>query len=254
MTGGSSGIGRAVVTTLLAEGCAVMTCGLQQDKLTRLEADLDLPARLATQVCDVRDATAVRRLAQTAADRFGGVDGVVCNAGRGRSGGVLEAPDDAWRDDYELKVLGMLHTVRACLPALRGSDQPRVVVIGSATASRPHPQMAAVSASRAALLNVAALLAAELAPVGVLVNTVNVGVVATDRTRERWATAGSPPYPEWAAAEAARRGIALGRLAAPQEVADVVVFLLSRLASYLTGSVVEVTGGYGLPRTEGTAG
>jgi NAD(P)-dependent dehydrogenase (short-subunit alcohol dehydrogenase family) len=166
VTGGSSGIGRAIVTTLLAEGAAVTTCGLQQDKLATLEADLDVPGRLLTQVCDVRDANAVRRLAQTAADRFGGVDGVVCNAGRGHSGGVLDATDDAWRDDYEVKVLGMLHTVRACLPALRRSDQPRVVVIGGATASRPHPQMAAVSASRAALLNVAALLAAASRSVG----------------------------------------------------------------------------------------
>ncbi len=253
MTGGSSGIGRAIVTTLLAEGSDVTTCGLRQDKLARLEADLGAAGRLVTQVCDVRDANAVRRLAQTATDRFGGIDGVVCNAGRGRSGGVLDAPDDVWRDDYEAKVLGMLHTVRAALPALRRSEHPRVVVIGSATASRPHPELAAVSASRAALLNVAALLAAELAPAGVLVNTVSVGVVATDRVRERWAAAGSPPYPEWSAAEAARRGIALGRLAAPQEVADVVVFLLSRPASYLTGSVVDVAGGYGLPLTGGSA-
>jgi NAD(P)-dependent dehydrogenase (short-subunit alcohol dehydrogenase family) len=246
VTGGSSGIGRAVVRTLLDEGAFVAACGLRAEKLRDLEREVGAPDRLLAMVCDVRDRAQVDRLAAAAAERFGGVDGVVCNAGRGVAGDVLNSPDESWLSDYEMKIFGALNPVRSCRTLLRRSSQPRIVLIGGVTGTDPHPRMAAVSASRAALNNVGSLLASELASERILVNLVSVGIASTDRARERWASEGSESWESWARQEAVERGVALERLAEPQEVADVVVFLLSARCSYMTGSVVDVSGGYGL--------
>lgn len=246
VTGGSSGIGQAVVRTLLDEGALVATCGLRPEKLRALEEEVDTPERLLAMPCDVRDQGQVSRLASMAAERFGGLDGLVCNAGRGTSGNVLSSPDDSWRSDFEMKLLGALNPVRSCRSLLGRSPQPRIVLISGATATQPHPQMAPVSASRAALNNVGALLASELARERILVNIVSVGIVNTERARARWSAEGSPPWESWAREEAIQRGVAAERLAEPQEIADVVVFLLSARASYMTGAVVDVSGGYGL--------
>jgi NAD(P)-dependent dehydrogenase (short-subunit alcohol dehydrogenase family) len=248
VTGGSRGIGRAVVALLLDEGASVATCARGAAGLDELAAALH-PShreRLITHPADVCDPGAVRAAVATAERRLGRLDGLVVNAGAGSTGGVLETPYERWVDQYEVKVGAALHTVAAAVDLLKGSDSARIVIVNGITARAPEPAMAAVSAARAALLNLSRSLAVELAPDSILVNAVNVGVISTDRQRARHA-ASTPdvPYEEWCAAEARRRGILLGRLGEPEEVAPVIALLLSPAASYLTGTSIDVAGGGG---------
>lgn len=246
VTGGTSGIGAAVVSTLLSEGASVGTCARDLDRLRNAWAGLDEEARdrLVVDRCDVRDAAGVRSTVTAFADRMGRLDGVVANAGAGVGGTALGTSNEIWLDQLAVKLFGTLNLVRAARDALGTSDAGRVVVVNGVTARVPEPSMAAVSAARAALLSAARSLAVELAPEGVTVNCVNVGVIDTPRQQARHAQADTPlPYLDWATAEATRRGALLGRMGEPQEVASVVAFLLSPVASYLTGAFVDVAGG-----------
>uniref|UniRef100_E6PTU7 Oxidoreductase, short chain dehydrogenase/reductase family n=1 Tax=mine drainage metagenome TaxID=410659 RepID=E6PTU7_9ZZZZ len=140
-------------------------------------------------------------------------------------------------EQFGIKVLGTLNTVRPAITHLKCSGAGRVVVINGVTAHLPEVGMPAVSAARAALLNLTRSLAAELAEAGVCVNAVNLGAIITDRQHARHAAlAADTPFDEWCAGEARRRGVLLGRLGTPSDVVPVVIFLLSPLAGYITDS------------------
>lgn len=246
VTGGSRGIGKSIVLSLLEEGAYVGTCARNIDGFTELLNSLPdaLRSHLSVHACDICDSEAVRAAVQHTVDAFGRLDGVVANAGFGTSGRVLNTPPEDWLSQYKIKLLGVLHLVQAAVPVLRRSDAGRVVIMNGVTANTPDPDMAAVSASRAAVKQVAKMLAADLAPDHICVNTVNIGAIDTGRQTARHKLSGSPlSYSAWAKQEAQRRGIPLGRFGQVDEVTPAVLFLLSPLASYITASSIDLSGG-----------
>jgi len=245
VTGGSSGIGLATVESLLGEGAWVATCARDARRLREAVSHLD-PDRLLAVPADVVDAVATSAFIEAALERFGRLDALVNNAGHGTPGRLDELVDADWRHELDGKVLGILSPTRAAIRYLERSDAARIVNISAVSAREPDPGMLAVSAARAAGSNLSRGLAAELIARGILVYTVAVGVVATGRTRERHErTAPDQPYAEWVVEEAARRGVPLGRLGRPEEVAAAVTFLASPLASYTAGATLTVAGGLG---------
>jgi NAD(P)-dependent dehydrogenase (short-subunit alcohol dehydrogenase family) len=246
VTGASNGIGLATAAMLLGEGANVGVCARDGARLD--EAFEHLPgvdgSRALRRSCDVLDATAVREFTAAVAAEFGGIDGVVNNAGQSLMRPLFETTDAEWSEQLGLKVFSVLNTVRSALPWLRKSPAGTVVNVNAILARQPETKLAASGAARAALLNLSAALAAELAPDGVRVNSVCLGLIDTGQWRRRYQASGTGlPYDEWAAGLAADRGIGLGRLGTAAEVAFPIVGLLSPRSSYVTGASLDIGGG-----------
>lgn len=246
VTGGSSGVGLATVGLLLDEGARVVTCARDGERLRDATTELDgrHPGRLLAIAGDVREERHVQAMAAATVERFGGVDGLVNNAGSSRMTTFATTSDDEWRDELELKVFSVVRPVRAVMASLRRSPVAAIVNVNAILARQPESRLVATSAARAAVLNLSRSLATELAPVRV--NAVLLGLVDTGQWRRRWEESRSDqPYDEWAADLAADRGALLRRLGSPDEVAAMIVTLLSPRASFVTGATLDVGGGIG---------
>ncbi|MDZ7911968.1 MAG: SDR family oxidoreductase [Rhodococcus sp. (in: high G+C Gram-positive bacteria)] len=244
VTGGSSGVGLATVEALLEEGANVVTCARDEERLRGVVARLPGGERVLGLAADVRNPESVTALAHAAEARFGGIDGVVNNAGSSRMKPRSEATLDDWRDEMDLKFSSVLNTVDATLPMLRRSGIGSIVNISAVLARQPEVRLVTTSAARAGLLNLSKSLSIELAPEGIRVNSVSLGLVDTGQWRRRYEESGtSETFTEWEAEIAADRGIGLGRFGHADEVAAMIVTLLSPRSSYVTGTSLDVCGG-----------
>ena len=249
VTGGSSGIGLATARILLQAGARVAICGRDAARLDAAVSALAPeagPDRLLAHACDVLDAGEVERFAAAVASRFGAADVLINNAGQGRVSTFADTTDDAWREELELKFFGVIRPTRAFLPQLERSDAAAIVCVNSLLARQPEPHMVATSAARAGVLNLVRSLATEFAPRGVRVNGILIGLVESGQWRRRFQTQAAPgeTWETWTGALARAKHIPLGRLGRPEEAAHAMVFLASPLASYTTGSFIDVSGGH----------
>jgi len=252
VTGGSSGIGLAAVQVLLAAGAAVAFCGRNEERLQSAVQHLraQFPAaRLFTQKCDVLRTPEVEAFAANAADALGPAAMLINNAGQGRVSTFATTDNQAWIDELQLKFFSVILPTRAFLPQLAAERQrlgdASMTCANSLLARQPEPHMVATSAARAGILNLVRSLATEFAPQGVRVNGILIGVVDSGQWRRRFAARDNPnqDWQAWSAEQAAQRHIPLGRFGRPEEAARALVFLASPLASYTTGSHIDVSGG-----------
>ncbi len=249
VTGGSSGIGFAAAAAFLREGARVAICGRDGGRLEKAAARLAAAAgsqSVEAVVCDVLDEAAVAAFRDRVETRFGRCDALVCNAGQARRSDFESTSDEDWREEFELKFFSVLRPVRAFLPLLEASGQGAVVCTGALIARRPEPFLIATSANRAGQLNLCKSLASEFAPNGVRVNSVLIGLVDSGQWSRRYENGEAPAgmsKEDWFAGLAADRAIPLGRLGTPEEAANAILFLASPISSYVTGDVIDVTGG-----------
>src|SRR3954452_1235776 len=170
VTGGASGIGLAAARLLASRGASVGCLDLRVD---------DLPSPLVGFVADVTDDAAVVAAVPAAADRFGGLDIVVNNAGIGAVGTVADNADDEWRRVFAVNVFGMVRVSRAALPYLRSSPHAAIVNTCSIAATAGIPQRALYSAAKGAVLSLTRAMAADHVREGIRVNCVNPGTADT---------------------------------------------------------------------------
>ncbi|HEY0560368.1 MAG TPA: SDR family oxidoreductase [Frankiaceae bacterium] len=249
VTGASRGIGRAIARAFAAEGCRLAVCARGEDALA--EAAEDLRALGAAEVfarpVDVRDTPAVHAFVDAAAEALGGLDVLVNNAGQGGSGTVDTLTAEQLMEHGNLIQGSHLRLAKAVVPHLRAQGGGRIININAVAGKFPQPNGLQSSVNRAAALALSDALASGLGKDNILVNSVNLGFVDTGqwvRHRDHHA----PDATVEQVQEAYATAIPLGRLATPEDVAGVVVFLASDAASYVTRASIDVTGGLGVGR------
>jgi NAD(P)-dependent dehydrogenase (short-subunit alcohol dehydrogenase family) len=239
ITGGTDGLGLALASRLVQEGGMVAVCGRDEERLARAQ-DVLGPSALCYQA-DVTRAADLDGFVDTTLERFGLLNAVVNNAGKSAGTPVAMSSDDEWREDYELKVLSALHLSRRALPFLRES-RGAILNILAIMARAPEAGTTPTAASRAAGLAFTKSLAAEVAPDGIRVNAILIGLIESGQWVRCARNAGSEQS-DFYQQLAASKGVPLGRVGRAEEFADLASFLLSARASYITGVGISLDGG-----------
>ena len=229
--GASSGLGLAAAEALAAEGANVTMFARRREQLER---DADRIGALAVRG-DVTNVADLDRLVAKTLEAFDGVDILVWNSGGPPAGKAADVTDDGLEAAFELLLAPAVRLVRLCLPHLERSGAGRIVAITSLTAKEPTAHLALSNAIRPGLIGWLKTLSREVGPNGVTVNCVAPGRIDTPRLTDVYGEAGPPPE------EVAQ--IPLGRLGTPREFGDVVCFLASARAAYVTGTTILVDGG-----------
>ncbi|MFI9636711.1 glucose 1-dehydrogenase [Nocardia sp. NPDC051929] len=234
VTGGSRGIGRAIAERLGARGAAVIVnYRSNRQAAEQVVAAIEGSGGQAWAVrADVADPAGPRRLFDAAEERFGGVDVFVNNAGVGRFGSIAEATDEDFELMFAVNTKATFVALREAAKRLR--DNGRIVVVSSGATLTHRPGSGVYGASKAAVEQLVRVLARELGPRGITANSVLPGVVRTDALAASGAIGANQQIVQ---------SIPLGRMGEPDDIADVVGFLTSEEARWITGASVPAGGG-----------
>jgi 3-oxoacyl-[acyl-carrier protein] reductase len=243
VTGAATGIGRATAIELAKRGCGIAFNYVELPgrdvavQAAMTEAILkSLNVTVFCDRCDVRNMQEVERFVEAAKQALGGVHVLVNNAGISRDAALWRTDDTAWRDVVDTNLTGAFHMIRAVAPSFRAQHYGKIVNVASIMALKPGFGVANYAASKAGLIGLTHAAAVELGPANVNVNAVAPGFVKTELTEH---------LGEELIAKA-RSQTPLGRLAEPDDVAQVIVFLCSDAARHITGEIIRVDGGHTL--------
>jgi 3-oxoacyl-[acyl-carrier protein] reductase len=240
VTGGSDGLGRATALRLASEGCKVAICARREDHLVAAAAAIAAETSAEVLACraDVSSAADIDGLVSATVKRFGGVDILVNNAGTSAAASLETLDDAAWQRDIDLKLMAAVRLCRRVIPIMRerggGSIVNATIVGGKAPAARSLP----TSVTRAAGINLTKSLANEYAADNIRVNTICIGLIKSAQWVRR---AGNRPVEELYRDMAAR--VPLGRMGESEDYADLVAFLVSERATFITGTAINLDGG-----------
>jgi len=231
--GSTRGIGRAVAKTLAHEGAHVVVNGRTEESTRRAAQELSATPYAA----DVSVPAQAEAMVQRVAKDLGRLDVLFCNAGGPPAAPFKDQPADAWQRAIELNLLSTINLARAAVPIMRKAQWGRIICLVSVAAKQPLPGLILSTTARAAVLGFSKALADEVASDGITVNCVCPGFIATERVEELTRT--KPDMMKQMLAQ-----IPMGRIGNTSELAATVAFLASEGASYITGAVLQVDGGF----------
>ena len=240
ITGGGTGIGRAIALAFAREGANVAVAGRRTEKLGEITREIErLGGKAVAVACDVTNAADAARAVRETAARFGGLTILVNNAGRLHVSSVETIPEEEWDLIMQVNIKGPFLMSRAALPELRKAGGGAIVNIGSILGLIGAKERAAYCASKGGVAMLTKAMALDHAHENIRVNCICPAIVETDLVRGLFEAA-----PDGEALRRARTAlIPLGRMGKPEDVAEMAVFLASRESSWMTGAAVPLDGG-----------
>jgi 3-oxoacyl-[acyl-carrier protein] reductase len=232
--GASKGLGRGIAGALAAEGARVAIASRSRERLDATAEELD--GHVTPFVADAGDLDRLGELVSDVEGELGPIDILVTNTGGPPGGRALDNPIGEWEEAYRSLVLGVRVLVGAVVPGMRERGWGRIVNVGSNSTEEPVATLTLSNANRLAAIGFLKTLAREVAADGITVNTIATGKFATDRLAEN---EGSMENAE----RSGRETVPAGRLGRPEEFGDLVAFLASERAAYITGTTIPIDGG-----------
>jgi 3-oxoacyl-[acyl-carrier protein] reductase len=239
VTGGSEGLGRATAMRFAAEGCHVVICARRKDVLERAVEAIrqETGVQVLAKAADVTRPADVEAVVDATLGAHGGVDILVNNAGTSMAGPFEQMDDAAWVADIDVKLMAAIRFCRLVIPQMKKRGGGRIVNVTTVGGKVPVARALPTSVTRAAGINLTKSLANEYAPDRILVNTVCLGLVKSAQW-ERRAKGDLEGYYR----DVAKR-VPVGRVGEAEEFADLVAFLCSARAAYITGTAINFDGG-----------
>jgi len=238
ITGGSEGLGRAAAQKLAAEGARVAICARRPDVLERTAAGIRAAGgQVLARSVDVTKADQIEKFVAEVVREWGGVDILLNNAGTSAAASFESVDDDAWHHDLELKLFSAVRCCRLCIPHMKKRGGGRIINITNLGAKTPAARGLPTSVSRAAGINLTKSLANEYAPDKILVNTICIGLVKSAQWERRAKGDVDAFYKDVA------KRVPIGRVGEASEFADLVAFLVSERAAFITGTAINFDGG-----------
>ena len=241
VTGGTQGIGKASALLLAKEGASVVIAARGQELLDAVAAEIRAAGgKVAAVRADVGNKADCERIVAGALEAFGRIDILVNNAGTSNTGEFQSVTDENWQADFDLKLFGAIRLARLSIPEMKKQGGGRIINITNIGAKQPRAKSMPTTVTRAAGLAFTKALSKEFAPDKILVNTVCIGLIRAGQHDKKAAKAGLAPDALYATMA---KDIPLGRVGQAEEVANVIAFLASDAASYVTGTSINLDGG-----------
>jgi len=243
----SRGLGKAVAEKLSAEGVKLVICARNKRMLEKTADDIFLKTGVSVfpLVADLSQKEHINWLLREAIDLFGTIDILITNAGGPPPGSFDDIEDDEWENGFELTLMSAVRLIRGLIPGMKKQKWGRIINLTSVSVKQPVDGLLLSNVIRPGVVGLTKSLSQELAPYNILVNSICPGYHMTDRVKQLLQN--KAKVKKISVQEAEKEitdQIPLSRMGEPKELADVVTFLVSERASYVTGTIIQVDGGY----------
>ncbi|MGG0655950.1 SDR family NAD(P)-dependent oxidoreductase [Rummeliibacillus pycnus] len=244
VTGASKGIGLATATKLALEGADVVICARTASALDEAAKSIldETDKEVLTVVADVTNEEDCQKVIAKAVEKFGKLNILVNNAGTSAAHSFLDVDSDYWKRDVDLKLFGSIYTSKAALPHMEQAGGGAIVNVTAVLGKTPPASSLPTTVSRAAGMALTNAMSKDVGAMNVRVNTVCIGLIRSAQIERKWQT----DAPELTWEEYSRKvgkSIPLGRIGDTEEAANVITFLVSDAASYVSGTAINIDGG-----------
>lgn len=227
--GGSTGIGKAIALSLINEGAEVYICSRTEPIL---KACCDEIGAAGYEVCDLSIPLASKQLIENVISKIGQIDILVTNTGGPEKGSFLDVSDQQWQQDFQSLWMSPIESIKAVLPLMKQNNYGRIILITSVAAKEPIQGLTTSNGLRAGLPGLARSIANEFSAFGITINCLLPGYTNTERLKSLNLSD-----------ETIKSMVPAGRLAEPNELADLATFLASEKGAYITGQSIAIDGG-----------
>jgi 3-oxoacyl-[acyl-carrier protein] reductase len=245
--GASSGLGKAIAWALAREGARIAICARDEERLERAGLALHRASgqEIFAYATDLATADGPREFVEATVRQFGRLDILICNAGGPPATSSVNTPPEAWAEALDLNLLSTIRLAQAAIPHMRKNRWGRIICLTSVSVKSPLPGLILSNTARPGVVGYAKTIAEEFATDGITVNVVCPGYMATDRVTEllEQRAAESQLSVEEITAQLVAN-IHARRMGDPKELGDLVAFLASQRAAYITGTTIQIDGGY----------